>query len=427
MSDVIVTGTGVISPAGPGTEPLWSAMAAGRSLFGPPGPLPWPVAAVDRSSVEWPPGRPWVDNRKYANLAAHWAVGAARLALRQAGRDPDAPDAPGWGDPERGGTVMAVGSTGDELGDVIPRLAGMALDDPRPLATLLYEEVPDYSYIRGIPSQLGQFVCMTTGFRGSNVAAYGEVAAGGLGALALALRLLESGELDRVLVVGVAPPSSVTALHSFDRDEPLGTEAAPGRGPFDEERAGPLLGQGAAAVLLERAAPADAPAPRALARLLACETVVAADRASATGLAVRSALRRAGERPDHWWAHGSGSPAADREECSAVLPQIGAVPVTSSKGTLGLALECSALIDTALAVESLRRGQLPPVGLLRRPDPRLGGPDTVTGQARPVPGPGTALITGIDHGRSSASAGALVLGGVTGGQGDHQARREEEL
>lgn len=123
---------------------------------------------------------------------------------------------------------MAVGSTGDELGDVMPRVAGMALDDPRPLATLLYEEVPDYSYIRGIPSQLGQFVCMTTGFRGSNVAAYGEVAAGGLGALALALRLLESGELDRVLVVGVAPPSSVTALHSFDRDEPLGTEAAPG-------------------------------------------------------------------------------------------------------------------------------------------------------------------------------------------------------
>lgn len=51
----------------------------------------------------------------------------------------------------------------------------------------------------------------------------------------------------------------------------------------------------------------------------------------------------------------------------------------------------------------------------------------MTGSARPVPGPGIALITGIDHGRSSASAGALVLGGVTGDPGDHQARREEEL
>ncbi|MGW2545525.1 beta-ketoacyl synthase N-terminal-like domain-containing protein, partial [Kitasatospora sp. NPDC001574] len=245
MSEVIVTGTGVVSPAGLGTEPLWSAMAAGRSFFDSDGPLPWPVAAVDRGTVGWPPGKPWVDNRKYANLAAYWAVEAARLALRQAGRDPDAPDHPGWGDPERGGTVMAVGSTGDELGDVMPRLAGMALDDPRPLATLLYEEVPDYSYIRGIPSQLGQFVCMTTGFRGSNVAAYGEVAAGGLGALALALRLLESGELERVLVVGVAPPSSVTALASFDRDEPIGTEAVPGRGPFGIHRA---VGRGARAL-----------------------------------------------------------------------------------------------------------------------------------------------------------------------------------
>ncbi|MGW2542665.1 hypothetical protein ACWC5I_17745, partial [Kitasatospora sp. NPDC001574] len=144
------------------------------------------------------------------------------------------------------------------------------------------------------------------------------------------------------------------------------------------------------------------------------------------GLAVRAALRRSGGRPDLWWAHGSGSQTADREECSAVLPQVGAVPVTSSKGTLGLATECSALIDTALAVESLRRGQLPPVGLLRRPDPRLGGPDTVTGTARPVPGLGTALITGVDHGRGTASAGALVLGGVTGAPGDHHARREEE-
>jgi len=72
-----------------------------------------------------------------------------------------------------------------------------AQTDARSLPRFLYDEVPDYSYIRGIPSQLGQFAAMASGFSGSNVAVYGEAGAGGLGALALAHRLIGSGSSTR--------------------------------------------------------------------------------------------------------------------------------------------------------------------------------------------------------------------------------------
>jgi 3-oxoacyl-[acyl-carrier-protein] synthase II len=415
-TEIVVTGTGVISPAGLGTARLWEAMAAGKTFFdtgehgdGPAAALPWPVAAVDGSELGWPGGPAWANNRKYANTAAHWAVAVAGQALAEAGlASPGGPDA-GSGavaDDPRGGTVMAVGSSGDELGEVIPRLASLARRDPRPLAKLLYDEVPDYSYVRGIPSQLGQFVCMASGFRGSNVAAYGEAAAGGTGALALAVRLLESGELDRVLVVGVHVPPSLTVLAAFEQDEPFGGHATAGAGPFDADRGGTLPGQGAAALLLERA---DAARGRARATLAACEVLAAAGRGDAARLAVDAAVRRAGRAPTAWWAHGAASPALDRVEAAAVLPALGTVPVTGSKGTIGNAFECSALIDTALAAESLERGLLPPIGLLRRADPGFAGLDPVAGEPRPLGPGGTALVTAFNHGEGARAAGAVVL------------------
>ncbi|MGW2642782.1 beta-ketoacyl synthase N-terminal-like domain-containing protein [Streptomyces sp. NPDC001348] len=406
---IVVTGTGVISAAGPGTARLWQAMAAGKPLFDRPSGLPWPTAAVDTSEIGWPEGSSWANAGKYANQSARWAVAVARQALEQAGISGGTEDV-------RGGTIMAVASSGDELSDVIPQLASAFRHDTRPLAKFLHDEVPDYSYIRGIPSQLGQFVSMASGFRGSNVAAYGEAAAGGTGALALAVRLLETGELDRVLVVGVGAPLTVTGLAAFDQDEPLGTRATTGAGPFDAERSGTLPGQGAAAVLLERA---DVATGTALARFLGCEVLAAADLATAAGLAVDAVLTDADTRPTVWWAHGAGSVRLDRVEAETVLPRVGSLPVTGSKGTIGNAFECSALIDTALAVESLTRAELPPVGLLGRPDPGLGGLEPVIGGPRPLPTPATVLLTALNQGAAATAAGALILATAEGRTTDH--------
>ncbi|MGH3854313.1 MAG: beta-ketoacyl synthase N-terminal-like domain-containing protein [Pseudonocardiaceae bacterium] len=407
---IVITGSSVISPAGKGARLVFDAMSAGKTFFdagyntkmSSSGSFPWPIAAVRASDFGWPDGDTWVNNKKYANIAAHGAVAAARLALKTAGTADGA-------DSARCGTVIAVSSSSlDELSDVIPRLAAMAETDPRPLAKLLYDEVRDYSYIREIPSQLGQFVSMATGFRGSNVAVYGEAGAGGFGALALGARLLHSGELDRVLVVGVSPPLSVSTLVAFDRQEALGTLAGPGSGPFDVDRAGTLIGQGSAAIMLESQTVADARGVVPLAELRACETMGASTRIDAIDAAVRSVVDRQDEPPGLWWAHGAGSITLDCEECGSVGRYID-VPTTASKGTIGNAFECAGLIDVALAVEALEQEMAPPIGLLRKPDPQLGDIDFVHGAPRPIPGVRSVLVTTVSHGSRAAMAGAALV------------------
>jgi 3-oxoacyl-[acyl-carrier-protein] synthase II len=408
---IVITGSGVISPAGKGARLLFDAMSAGKTFFNSgydargsiSGAYPWPTAAVRTSDFDWPDGDIWVNNKKYANIAVHGAVAVARLALQTAG-------AADVADVARCGTVVAVNnnSSADELSDVIPSLAAMAETDSRPLAKLLYDEVPDYTYIREIPSQLGQFVSMATGFRGSNVAVYGEAGAGGFGALALGTRLVQSGELDRVLVVGVSPPLSVSTLVAFDREEALGALAGPGCGPFDEDRAGTLIGQGSAAIMLESKAVADARGAISLAELQGCETMGSSTRTDAIEVTVQSVVDCQDEPPGLWWAHGAASITLDFEECSGVCRYVDA-PTTASKGTIGNAFECAGLIDLALAVEALEQEVAPPIGLLRKPDPQLGDIDFVHGAPRPIPGVRSVLVTTVNHGTSVAMAGAAIV------------------
>lgn len=411
MSEVVITATGVVSPAGVGTEQLFRAMTAGETFFNNDSGkmrkakatvLPWPVAAVHRGNIFWPSGSPWVDSKKYANVVAHAAITAALQTVEVTGRCEGA-------DALRCGTVICIGTGGnEELGEIMSKLAVKAQTDPRPLVTLLYDEVPDYSYIRGIPSQIGQFVCMATGFLGSNVAVYGEGGAGGLGGLTLALRLIQSKELDRVTVVGVTPTLSMTMLAALDREDPLGTDASPGRGPFDVGRTGSFIGEGAAAIALERASVARSRGVAPLAELHACETACAPTRRDSVREAVGSVLEQTVLRPGLWWAHGSGSLSLDLEECQAVGPHVSA-PTTSSKGTIGTSVECGGLIDVALAVEALRREVVPPVGLLDKPDPALGDIDFVVGKPRPASGVQGALVTSFTYGARASSAAAAMI------------------
>jgi 3-oxoacyl-[acyl-carrier-protein] synthase II len=414
VSNVVITGTGVVSVAGTGASRILQAMTSGANLFDQPfghgessSRLPWPVAKIDPADTAWPEDDAWwVNNRKFSNPATQWAVTAAYAALRTAGTA-------GAGDPERGGVVMAMSSGDDDGLKVIPKLAALAQTDPRALATILYDEVPDYSYVRGIPSQAGQFIAKASGFSGSNVAVYGESAAGGLSAVSLASRLIESGELDRVIVVGVAAPLSPGVLAFLDRTDPISPEATPGRGPFDIERRGILLGHGAAAIVFERKDLAAGRGIQPLAELSCCDTVCAPSLPEAMASAVDLVLMDVTLDPEVWWA-GTGSVSLDEMEARAVGPRVRAI-TTSTKGTIGNAFECAGLIDIAVAVEALSAGVVPPVGLLRTPDPALGALDFVCGSARPAPRAQSALVTMFGHPTSGmTTAGAALITRISG-------------
>ena len=102
-----------------------------------------------------------------------------------------------------------------------------------------------------------------------------------------------------------------------------------------------------------------------------------------------------------------GSVRLDEEECN-VLGKVVHAPVTTTKGTIGTAFECSALIDLVTAVAALGRNVIPPVSRLVRPDPALGAIDFVVGQAREVSAARIALVTGMSHGEGT-TAGAAIL------------------
>jgi len=408
---IVITGTGVITAAGAGVGRLFDSMLAhsnpfdsleneGANQF----KQPWPVAKVAPADSVWPDHDPWwVNNLKFANLSARWAVSAAGLALEATGQIEQ-------GGAERSGVIMAVPSGEEEGVKIIPKLAAIAQTDSRPLATVLYEEVPDYSYVRGIPSQTGQFIAKLTGYLGSNVAVFGEAGAGGLSAASLALRLIKSGELDRVIVVGVAPPLSPATLASLDRHDGFAAKAVAGSGPFDRARAGTLLGQGAAAVVFERNDVAARRGVKPLAGIAACETACGATVEKSVESALNFALTTGGSDIDLWFSHAAGSPVLDRIQCEVIAPAVAKASATSSKGSIGLAFECAGLIDLALAVESLRRKTVPPVGLLRDPDPTLGGIDFVVNSAKAIPAAKAALVTSMtpSSGATGAAGAAIV-------------------
>ncbi|MEU1132335.1 beta-ketoacyl synthase N-terminal-like domain-containing protein [Streptomyces sp. NPDC005900] len=396
---IAITAAEVISPAGRGIAPLWRAMATGKTCVRQRDSLPWPNAVIDPGLLAWPRGGPWADVEKYAGQATRWALAAALPVIERAGRAEPS-------DATRCGTVIAVGWSPDELDDALPFLTESGRNG-RGLPEVLYDEAPAFSSIRAIPSTTGFFVSMASGFQGSHVVLNGDAVVGGMGAVALASRLIASDELDRVLVVGASTASSA-GLAARHREEPFGSRARAGHGPFDVGRAGAFPGQAAAALMIERASTAQERDICPSAELLACETFCARTRAAAAYAVIASFEHQLA--PDVWWAHGAGAPLTDSEECASFGLYAGMAPVTSSKGTIGLATECSALVDLALAVEALHRRSMPPTALLDRIDPMLGAVDPVLRVPRNVAHTRTALVTSLGPDPIAASAGAALLG-----------------
>ncbi|GIJ79594.1 3-oxoacyl-[acyl-carrier-protein] synthase II [Micromonospora phaseoli] len=222
----------------------------------------------------------------------------------------------------------------------------------------------------------------------SEVVTVSNACSAGGHALALAEDLLTLGDAEAVLVCGVdATTESMLAMIGRVVDRP--TDAVR---PFDADRQGVLLGDGAAAVVL---VPDDDPRP-ALARIVATGLSCDAHHETAPSVsgiarAMRDALTRGGRNPsevDLVVAHGTGTALNDPAECEAirqVLVAGGADPlVTAVKGATGHTSGAAALVNLDVAQRCLAAGRVPPVVGLRRPLPEGTGlrfATTTTGYA----------------------------------------------
>lgn len=197
----------------------------------------------------------------------------------------------------------------------------------------------------------------------------GACSAGGH-ALALAQDLLELGEADAVVVGGT---DTMTASMLAMIGRVAGGAAARVR-PFDVDRPGVLLGDGAVALVLVRDATAG---PRVLATGLSCDAghETAPDRDGILR-AMRDALTRADRSPadvDLVFAHGTGTALNDPVEAQALTElyrdcEPGPL-VTAVKGAVGHTSGGSALLSVAMAAQAMATGVVPPVVGLREPLP----------------------------------------------------------
>jgi 3-oxoacyl-[acyl-carrier-protein] synthase II len=202
-------------------------------------------------------------------------------------------------------------------------------------------------------------------------------------ALALAQDMVELGDADAVVVGGAdAMTESMLAMIGRVADAP--TDAVR---PFDADRRGVLLGEGAAVVVV---VPEGRAGVRPLARLLSTglscdayhETAPAPD---GIRRAMRDALDRAGRAPgdvDLVVAHGTGTQLNDPTEADAIRAVLGTPGplVTAVKGAVGHTSGGAALLGVAVALDCFERGSVPPVAGLREPIEQAAGLRLVRGR-----------------------------------------------
>jgi len=234
-------------------------------------------------------------------------------------------------------------------------------------------------------------------------------------AVAEAAAGLRDGEADRAVAVAHHAPVEPEYLLHFYR---LGLLAADAVRPFDVGRDGSILGEGAAAFVLESAAAADARGAPILGEYLGSGCVTEGEgllpvRVDGDGLtrAIAAALDDAGIGAGDVGlivAHANGTQQSDRSEACAIHRIFGAQPppVTAFKWAFGHTLAAAGLLEAVVALQALAHGEVPGIPTLRDPDPACAVPVSAAPQ---TPRSDVALV--LSRGFAGTNAALLLRGG----------------
>ncbi|PYY64714.1 MULTISPECIES: beta-ketoacyl-[acyl-carrier-protein] synthase family protein [unclassified Curtobacterium] len=382
--DIVITGYGAVSPFGHGVAPLWDALVAGRSG----------VRALHRDGALWEqvPIRVGAD----AALDAEGSLGRVRanrldrsqqlalVAADEAWSDAGAPAVEG----DRLAVVIGTGIGGVETlldaHDVLGA-SGARRVSPRTVPMLM---------ANGAAAQIS----IAYGARGG---AYTTVSAcaSGAEAIATAARLIATGEADVVITGGTEAAVTPVTMASFAQSQALakpdGDDPTTLSRPFDADRRGFVLGEGAGIVVLERADHAAARGQRSHGTLAGWGITSDAHHITAPltdgseqERAMRAAIRMAGLTGgdvDHVNAHATGTPVGDVGEAAAVSRAVGTgALVTAPKSAIGHMFGAAGAVEAILTLRALETGTVPPTLNLDRLDPAV-DLDVVSGTARTAP------------------------------------------
>jgi 3-oxoacyl-[acyl-carrier-protein] synthase II len=381
---VVITGIGVVSPLGNTTEELWAGLVAGRSGIGPitrfdAAELPCRIAGEVRDFEPLD----WMDRRdiKKTDAFIQYALAASRMAVGDAGLE-IGPDA------ERIG--VAIGSGIGGIGSFERQHQNFLKHGVRRISPFF---IP--AMIVNLAS--GQ-VSIALGAKGPNTAV-ATACATGTHAIGDSLRLVQRGEADAMLAGGTEATITPMGVGGFCAMKALSTRNGdPTRAsrPFDLERDGFVMGEGAGVLVLEERERALARGAQVYAEVVGYGMSGDAHHVSAPTpdgegaiRAMTAALADADVRPEdvgYVNTHGTSTPAGDRIEVQAIKVLFGehapGVAASSTKSMTGHLLGAAGGVETAITALALRHGMLPPTINLENPDPEC-DLDFVPGEARP--------------------------------------------
>ncbi len=413
---MIVAGSGAICAAGKSPEQIWNAVSTGQSAIRPiqqwdasgwPASLAGEIAGLDPRAL--------VEDRKLhrllqrSDLLGLYVAGRALddsgfVAYREALEPPAA-----VATNDRTGVYVGLGGGGFQTEYEFFPLLTTANGDLGTFGRELAATVNPMWLLRSMPNNVLCHVGIRYGFKGPNACVTNHSVSGSL-AVAEAAAALRAGEADRALAVGLDAPIEPQMVLYYHQ---LGLLSADGLRPFDARRSGSLLGEGAAALVLETETAAAARHAKVFGEFLGSGCTSEAEgllaiRPDGDGLAgaIALALDDAGMRAAEVGmivAHGSGTRQSDASEALAIRRVFGATvpPVTAFKWAFGDPLAASGVLDSVLALVALRHGVVPGVATLRELDPDLG---SLPVSARPqAPRSDVALVLNRGFGGSSTA------------------------
>jgi 3-oxoacyl-[acyl-carrier-protein] synthase II len=377
---VVVTGMGAVSALGNDVASTWDGLVAGRSGIGTierfdPARLAVRIAAevhdFDPSDV--------LDRKDIRRTDRYIQFGlvAARQALDQAGF-------PGRMEgqlAERTGVIVGSGLGG--VATLFDNVLVMAERGP--------DRISPFFIPMGIANVAAGQIAIQFGPLGPNWATVSACATGAH-AIGEAWETIRRGDADVMLAGGVEAGIHEAVVGGFASMKALSTrndDPARASRPFDEERDGFVIGEGAGIVVLEALEHAEARGAEPLAEVIgygatadASHITLPAPGGIGAVRAARRAIEKAGLEPsdiDHVNAHATSTPEGDKAELQAIRTIFGdhapRVAVTANKSMLGHTLGAAGALESIAVIQALRTGTVPPTINLDRPDPAGAGLD----------------------------------------------------
>ena len=366
---VAVTGAGVVSPIGTSLEDFYRSLCESRSgLRRLPEDIAKGSGVQVAAPIEWNPA-PFLKEAEAANLdrSSQFALAAAGQAISAAGLDTKA-------SAERTGVHWGTGLGGSNtLEGAYKQVYGANEWRLRPLTVVM-----------AMSNAAGSNVAVRHGLKGK-FANFATACSSSAMALGEAMRTIQAGRADAMVAGGseaLLTPGTLAAWQALRTLAPADAEnPAASCKPFDKRRGGLVLGEGAAAFVLEEESRARARGAPILALLTgygnSCDAVhMSRPDRDGQVRAMREALaesRLQGSAIGYINAHGTATAVGDVVESEAINVVFGdaarRVPVSSTKSLHGHLLGGAGALEFAAALLPLTRGWLPPTAWLEQPDP----------------------------------------------------------